>query len=68
MVVELKFGDSTDGAIAQIKNSNYPQVVQEFVEEILLVGVNYDKRNKRHECGIERRKKASAGDPIGDIR
>jgi len=62
MVVELKFDDCVDGAIAQIKRNNYPQVVQEFIGEILLVGVNYDKRDKKHECVIERWEKTQGVD------
>ena len=54
MIVELKFDGSADGAIAQVRERNYPQLVQEFTDRLLLVGVNYDKKSKRHECRIER--------------
>jgi hypothetical protein len=54
MVVELKWNKSAEGAIAQIKNRNYPQVFDGFGSEILLVGVNYDEKSKKHTCVIEK--------------
>jgi hypothetical protein len=53
MVVELKWNKTADGAIAQIKNRNYPQVLEGFGSNILLVGVNYDEKTKKHTCVIE---------------
>jgi hypothetical protein len=57
MVVELKWSKTADGAIEQIKNRNYPQVLEEFGSDILLVGVNYDEKSKKHTCVIEKYKK-----------
>jgi hypothetical protein len=57
MVVELKWNKSAEGAIAQIKNRNYPQVLEEFGSDILLVGVNYDEKSKKHTCIIEKYRK-----------
>jgi hypothetical protein len=54
MVVELKWNKSSEGAIAQIKNRNYPQVLEGFGSDILLVGVNYDEKSKKHTCVIEK--------------
>ena len=54
MIVELKFDGSAEGAIAQVRERNYPQLVQEFADRLLLVGINYNKKTKRHECRIER--------------
>jgi RecB family endonuclease NucS len=54
MVVELKWNKSAEGAIAQIKNRNYPQALEGFGSEILLVGVNYDEKSKKHTCVIEK--------------
>jgi RecB family endonuclease NucS len=53
MVVELKWNKSAEGAIAQIKNRNYPQALEGFGRDILLVGVNYDEKSKKHTCIIE---------------
>lgn len=54
MVVELKWNQSADGAIAQIKEKQYVQALHEYQGNLLLVGVNYDKDSKKHECMIER--------------
>lgn len=55
MIIELKWNKSSEGALNQIKNKNYPQLVKNFgKKEILLVGINYDEKSKKHECRIER--------------
>jgi hypothetical protein len=54
MLVELKWNKTSDGAIAQIKEKNYPQVFDGFGSDILLVGINYDAKTKEHSCRIER--------------
>lgn len=56
MVVELKWNQSADGAIAQIKEKQYVQALSEYQGNLLLVGINYDKESKKHECVIERLK------------
>lgn len=52
MVVELKWNKTADAAIAQIKNKKYPDALKGY-DNILLVGINYDKDSKEHECVIE---------------
>jgi hypothetical protein len=54
MVVELKWNKTAEGAIAQIKNRKYPQALEGFGSDILLVGVNYDEKSKKHSCVIEK--------------
>jgi hypothetical protein len=54
MLVELKWNKTAGGAIAQIKEKNYPQVFDGFGTDILLVGINYDAKTKEHNCRIER--------------
>lgn len=53
LIVELKWDKSAHGAIEQIRKKNYPQVLNGFYGQILLVGVNYDKKTKQHACEIE---------------
>lgn len=48
---------SAEGAIRQIKERNYPQVLQHYGGEVLLVGISYDERTKRHSCLIEKYEK-----------
>jgi len=54
LIIELKFNHSTDTAIDQIKQRNYPAKISEYTGDILLVGINYDKETKQHSCRIER--------------
>lgn len=53
MVVELKYNQSAESAIAQIKDRKYTQVLEEYKGNLLLVGINYDKETKEHQCHIE---------------
>lgn len=53
LLIELKWNKTETGAIDQIKNRDYPQVIENYGGEILMVGVNYDTVNKRHTCKIE---------------
>ena len=57
LVIELKYDKDTQAAISQIKNKNYPQKITDYTGDILLVGINYDKNTKHHECQIERWRK-----------
>lgn len=57
MLVELKWNKGAEGAIAQIKERNYPEVFEGYGSEVLLVGISYDERTKKHECVIEKWRK-----------
>ena len=54
LVVELKWNKSSEGAIRQIKEWNYPAILKDFDGEIVLVGTGYDAKTKSHSCVIER--------------
>lgn len=54
VVVELKYDKTARTAIRQIRDRNYAQALEGYGGEIVLVGINYDKGNKTHECVIER--------------
>lgn len=54
MLVELKWNKSVEGAIAQIKNKQYAQALADFTGDILLIGINYDRKTRKHECVIEK--------------
>lgn len=54
MLIELKYNKSAEGAIAQIKEKNYVESLKEYHGNLLLVGINYDKTSKKHECAIEK--------------
>ena len=53
MIVELKWDQSAEGAIVQIKEKQYVKALEDYSGDILLVGVNYDKESKKHQCVIE---------------
>lgn len=53
----MKYHDSADGVIAQIKDKNYSKVLEAYCGNLLLVGVSYDKKTKKHSCMIEDFKK-----------
>ena len=57
MIIELKYDKDAETAITQIKNKNYPKVFENYLDNLLLVGVNYDKTTKVHECVIEKYQK-----------
>ena len=57
LVVELKWDKSAAGAIEQIKRKEYCHSLKEYQGNMLLVGVNYDRSTKEHECKIERYQK-----------
>ncbi len=54
MIVELKYDNSAEGAIEQIKKKQYADCLKDYSGEILLVGINYDKEQKNHTCKIEK--------------
>lgn len=58
LVVELKWNQSAEGAIEQIKKRNCPDALRDYGSDILLIGVNYNKDaapgERKHTCRIER--------------
>jgi len=57
LVVELKWNKTAQTALTQIKDKKYPAVFSQYTGNILLVGINYDKKTKEHRCMIERYEK-----------
>ena len=53
VVIELKWDKSANGALAQIKEKNYGNALKDYQGNLLLVGINYNKTTKKHECIIE---------------
>ena len=54
MIVELKWDKSAEGAIDQIKDKGYVDALKEYKGNLLLVGINYDKKTRVHQCKIEK--------------
>ena len=53
LLIELKFDKSAQTAITQIKEKNYLQFFKDYKGEVILVGINYPKDTKTHQCIIE---------------
>jgi len=51
--MELKRNQSAETAIDQIKTKNYTGALKDYGKEIVLVGINYDTKTKKHSCVIE---------------
>ena len=53
LVVELKWNKDARTALQQMKERQYPDMLLDYTGNILMVGINYDKKSKKHECMIE---------------
>lgn len=58
LIVELKWDKNAKSAIKQIKDKKYFEKLGEYQDNLLLVGINYDKKTKEHDCLIEEYKNA----------
>lgn len=54
LLIELKWNKTDAGAIRQIKDRDYPHGWKEYGGDILMVGINYDEKSKKHTCKIEK--------------
>ncbi|MCM1497370.1 MAG: ATP-binding protein [Clostridium sp.] len=61
LLIELKYAQSVGTAADQIRSRNYPQKLEHYKDNMLLVSINYDKNvnstdssYKHHSCGIEK--------------
>ena len=54
LVTELKWNKNAQTALNQIKEKQYPQSLLQYTGQILLIGINYDKKTKAHSCKSER--------------
>lgn len=57
IIIELKYDHSAEEALKQIKDMQYADCLKDYSGEILLVGINYNKKTKKHDCSIEKIKK-----------
>lgn len=54
IVMELKWDKNVSGAISQIKEKHYVDALKEYHGNLLLVGITYEKSEKKHHCVIEK--------------
>ena len=53
MIVELKWNQDAGIALAQIKDRQYVKCLKDYQGKVLFVGINYDKKTKKHTCRFE---------------
>ena len=56
MIIELKYDQSVETGIDQIKKRNYPKTLEHYKDNLILVCISYDKTTKEHHCLIEKAK------------
>ena len=54
LIIELKRNSSAESGMRQIKEKRYFDCLSHYQGELLLVGINYDEKEKKHTCVIER--------------
>lgn len=54
LAATLHGDERAEGAINQIKERKYVSSLKDYVGDILMVGINYDKKSKVHQCRIEK--------------
>lgn len=53
-IIELKWDKTACGAISQIREKHYTDALKDYQGNLLLVGINYDRKTKKHTCSIEK--------------
>lgn len=53
MIIELKWNKDAGIALNQIKDRSYIKCLKDYNGKVLFVGINYDKKSKKHECRFE---------------
>ena len=54
IIIELKKDDTVENAIDQIKEREYPEALEKYKDNLLLVAISYDSKTKEHSCRIEK--------------
>ena len=52
MIVELKWNRTADRAVEQIKDKKYAEKFRKYGGDILLVGISYNDKTRKHKCSI----------------
>ena len=54
IIIELKKDDTTSAAISQIRERKYPEALEKYRDNLLLVAITYDSKTKEHRARIEK--------------
>jgi len=52
MLIELKWDKDASTALKQIEEKRYPQSLEAYRDNLLLIGITYNKNTKHHDCEI----------------
>lgn len=66
IVIELKYNHSAESGLAQIKRKQYADSLRDYVGDVVLVGISYDEKTKKHSCVIEKMGKLQSTDKVSD--
>ncbi len=64
LVIELKWNKSSQGALEQIKERDYPAVLKDYDGDVVMVGISYDVKKKEHSCHLECTRKNTCNLPV----
>lgn len=53
-MIELKKDGSAKAVVEQIRSKSYSDKPEGYSGEVILVGINYDSKEKKHSCVIEK--------------
>ena len=53
VIIELKWDKTAQGAIAQIEEKQYVDALKDYKGNIIIAGINYDKKTKEHCAKIK---------------
>ncbi|MBQ7724388.1 MAG: AAA family ATPase, partial [Lachnospiraceae bacterium] len=54
LIIELKHNKTVESALDQIRDKKYFECLKHYQGDMLLIGINYDEKDKTHECRIEK--------------
>ena len=54
LLIGLKYDQSSETALKQIEDKQYPEALKEYKDHLLLAGISYDRNSKKHTCRIEK--------------
>ena len=54
IIIELKKDDTVDAAISQIRERRYPEALEKYRDNLILVAITYDSKTKEHRARIEK--------------
>ena len=53
MIIKLKWNQDAGIALNQIKDRDYIRCLKDYHGKVLFVRINYDKKDRKHECRFE---------------